>query len=177
MRLHLFQYVFCFFAVVVLLFLPAPSAAKPKPVIIVEDEQPINLEQMKYKKLFSELEQKYNFSQNELDQIFKGQKISKRVLELMDKQWKAKPYYQYFPLFLTPKTILTGRIKLKQHKKLFDRIEKEFGVNREIVTAIWAIETRYGGNQGDFNILRTLNTLFDAYPRRSEFFRKELIHF
>jgi membrane-bound lytic murein transglycosylase B len=50
-------------------------------------------------------------------------------------------------------------------------------VEREIIVAIWGIETRYGANQGGFNILQTLNTLFAAYPRRADFFRKELIQF
>ncbi len=30
---------------------------------------------------------------------------------------------------------------------------------------------------GKYNVFRTLNTLFDAYPRRSKFFRGQLIHF
>ncbi|MCI5167650.1 MAG: hypothetical protein D3903_16555 [Candidatus Electrothrix sp. GM3_4] len=60
---------------------------------------------------------------------------------------------------------------------MLDRIEKKFGVDREIIVAIWGIETRYGANQGGFNILRTLNTLFAAYPRRADFFRKELVQF
>lgn len=164
-------------AALLLLALPAAVVAKPKPVIIVEDNQPINLRQAKYKELFRELEREHQFNPDELHRIFKGQKISKRVLELMDKQWKSRPYYKYSPLFLTPKSILTGRIKLELYKELLDRIERKFGVDREIIVAIWGIETRYGGNQGSFNILRTLNTLFDAYPRRSEFFRKELVHF
>ncbi|XOF35142.1 MAG: lytic transglycosylase domain-containing protein [Candidatus Electrothrix sp. YB6] len=157
--------------------LPAAVQAKPVPAIIVEDKQPINLEQKKYRELFQELEKDHQFSPEQLHQTFQGVKISKRVLELMDKQWKPRPYYEYFPLFLTRKTILTGKIKIKLYKKLLDRIEEKFGVDREVVVAIWGIETRYGANQGDFNILRTLNTLFDAYPRRSAFFRKELIHF
>ncbi len=165
---------------VVLLSLPAASsAAKPKPKAadLVEDGQLIDLKQRKYKKLFQELKRKHRFKPRELEQIFQGQKISKRVLELMDKQWESRPYYKYFPLFLTPKNIFTGRMKLREHKELLDRIEKKFGVDREIVVAIWGVETRYGTNIGDFNILRTLNTLFDAYPKRSEFFRSQLVDF
>ena len=163
-------------ACLLLLFF-AIGEAKPVPTILVEDGQPINLQQPKYKKLFQELEQEHTFQPTELERIFQGQKISKRVLELMDKQWKRRPYYEYYALFLTPKTIRTGKEKLQMHKELLDRIEKKFGVEREIIVAIWGIETRYGANQGGFNILQTLNTLFDAYPRRAEFFRKELIQF
>jgi membrane-bound lytic murein transglycosylase B len=139
--------------------------------------QLLNLQETKYKKLFLELEQKHQFYPAELVSIFQGQKISERVLDLMNKQLKRRPYYEYFPLFLTPKTIGTGKKKIQIYKELLDRIEQQFGVEREIIVAIWGIETRYGANQGNFNILQALNTLFAAYPRRSEFFRKELIQF
>lgn len=95
----------------------------------------------------------------------------------MDKQWEAKPYYIYRKHFISSSLIRSGKAKLAEHKELLDRIEKELGVNREIIIAIWGIETRYGSNLGSFDVFKTLNTLFDAYPRRSQFFRKQLIHF
>jgi membrane-bound lytic murein transglycosylase B len=153
------------------------QAAQPKAAELVTDGQSINLQQEKYKKLFTELKTEHQFTDQELEAIFKDQKISRRVLELMDKQWEARPYYKYFPLFITDKTIRTGKEKVQEYKEILDRVESELGVDREIVIAIWGIETRYGTNLGGFNVLKTLNTLFDAYPRRSNFFRKQLIHF
>jgi membrane-bound lytic murein transglycosylase B len=152
-------------------------AEKAKAADLVKNGQVIDLKQAKYREMFKELEVEHGFTPAELETIFQGQKISKRVLELMDRQWESKPYYKYFPLFLTPKNIVTGKMKLSQHKELLNRIEKEFGVDREIIVAIWGIETRYGTNQGDFNVLQTLNTLFDAYPRRSKFFGNQLVQF
>ncbi len=151
--------------------------AKPMAADLVEDGQAINLTQEKYQKLFQELKTEHHFTQAELDTIFSSPTINKRVLELMDKQWEAKPYYQYSPHFLTQKNIEKGRKKLVEYKSILDRVEKEIGVDREVVVAIWGVETRYGSNQGSYSVLQTLNTLFDAYPRRSEFFRKQLIHF
>ncbi|MCI5159178.1 MAG: hypothetical protein D3906_12250, partial [Candidatus Electrothrix sp. AUS1_2] len=98
-----------FFVAALPLLVPARGEAKPLPDVIVQDGQPINLQQEKYRKLFLELEQKYNFQPTELEQIFQGQKIAGQVLDLMDKQWKRRPYYEYFRLFLTPKTISTGK--------------------------------------------------------------------
>ncbi len=46
-----------------------------------------------------------------------------------------------------------------------------------MVIAIWGVESRFGKYSGGFNVFRTLNTLFSAYPRRSEFFGKQLLHF
>ncbi len=43
--------------------------------------------------------------------------------------------------------------------------------------AIWAIESKFGKHKGAFSMFRTLNTMFDAYPRRSGFYRKQLVHY
>lgn len=153
------------------------DAAPKKAADLVEDGQLIDTTHPKYKKLFTELREQHDFSQSELDVLFAEVKIHRRVLELMDKQWEAKPYYIYRKLFITSSLIKKGKKKLEEHKDILDKVEQEIGVDREIVVAIWGIETRYGTNLGGFNVFQTLNTLFDAYPRRSGFFRKQLIHF
>mgnify|MGYP001545905176 CR=1 FL=1 len=152
-------------------------AAKPKAADLVKDGQLIDLASEKYHILFKELEQEHQFSQEELQPLFAGVSINRRVLELMDKQWEAKPYYKYRSLFITSRTISKAKKKLRQHKELLDRIEDAFGVDRAIVIAIWGIESRFGTHSGSFPVFETLNTLFDAYPRRSKFFRKQLVHF
>jgi membrane-bound lytic murein transglycosylase B len=155
----------------------APVTAQELPADLVEDGQPINLQQEKYQQLFAELSQKHQFTPKELQTIFQGLTINRQVLVLMDKQWEAKPYYQYAPRFITPENIREGKAKLAEYKQLLDRIEATFGVNREVVVAIWGVETRYGASQGKLEVLQTLNTLFDAYPRRAEFYRKQLIDY
>jgi len=142
-----------------------------------ESGQRIDLNQKKYIALFKELHDTYHFSRKELDSLFKDVAINPKVLELMDKQWEAKPYYQYRPLFITPAIISLGKEKLQEYKPLLDKIERALGVDREIVVAIWGVESRYGTHQGHYEVFTTLNTLFDAYPRRSNFFRKQLIQF
>lgn len=153
------------------------SSDSPKAADLVQDNQPIDIATSSYTKLFDELETKYHFSRRELIDLFSGLRIKRRVLELMDKQWETKPYYAYRPLFVTPAVIERGKKNLAIHQKLFDRIENQFGVNREVIVAIWGIESRFGSNQGGFELFRSLNTLFSAYPRRSDFFREELIQY
>lgn len=177
-----------FFAMIPMLFLvvalsapmavAAPDGAKkPLAADLVTDGQPIDLRQEKYQLLFKELRERHQFSQAELDNLFSGVAIDKKVLELMDRQWEAKPYYSYWPLFITPAVIERGRRELQNHRPVLDRIEKELGVDREIVVAIWGIESRFGEHRGKFGVFTTLNTLFDAYPRRSAFFRQQLVEF
>jgi membrane-bound lytic murein transglycosylase B len=144
---------------------------------MIVDGQKIDVRQEKYQLLFRELREAYHFSQGELDHLFTNIGIDRKVLELMDRQWEAKPYYEYRQLFITPAVISLGKEKLQEYKSLLDRIENTLGVNREIVIAIWGVESRFGTHQGHYSVFTTLNTLFDAYPRRSAFFRKELIQF
>ncbi len=162
-----------------LLLTTAMATAKDKPLAaeLVKDGQKIDLSSTRYQKLFTELRKKHGFKQPELNHIFTGVTISKRVLELMDKQWEAKPYYQYSPRFVTAKAIRHGKKMLRKHKVLLDQVEEQLGVEREVVIAIWGIETRYGSHTGSFGMFKTLNTMFDAYPRRRTFYRKQLIHF
>ena len=99
------------------------AAEKPKAADLVKDGQAIDLASERYAKLFDELQVQHNFSREELDRLFAGVSIDKKVLELMDRQWEAKPYYQYRPLFITRKTISKGKKMLSKHQELLDRIE------------------------------------------------------
>jgi membrane-bound lytic murein transglycosylase B len=156
---------------------PECQAAKPKAADLVKDGQAIDLTSERYTLLFEELQEVHNFRPEQLDRWFAGVRIDKKVLELMDRQWEAKPYYEYRPLFVTRRTVAKGKKMLATHRALLDRIETRFGVEREVIIAIWGIESRFGSNRGSFNVFETLNTLFDAYPRRSEFFREQLVYF
>lgn len=151
--------------------------APPLAADLVTENQPIEFDQDKFRQLFAELTDRHQFSPQELERIFQGLTINRRVLVLADKQWEAKPYYRYAPLFVTRDNIANGRKKLEQYKELLDRIETVYGVDREVVVAIWGLESRYGTRQGSFEVLRSLTTLFDAYPRRATFFRRQLIDF
>ncbi|MDT8334504.1 MAG: lytic murein transglycosylase, partial [Desulfurivibrionaceae bacterium] len=169
-------------AVTILLFIHAaavagPDKAKPLAAELVEDGQSIDLDSSRYRELFAELQKDHGFDDRELRELFAGVAILKRPLELMDRQWEARPWHEYYPRFITAQTINEGRKKLSKHKTLLDRVEKEFGVEREIIVAIWGIESRYGTHKGAFNMFRTLNTMFDAYPRRRDFYRQQLISY
>jgi membrane-bound lytic murein transglycosylase B len=165
------------FSSLIISFYPSSAETVPLAADLVSDGQLIDVADALYQDLFRELQEQYHFTKPQLLQLFTGLHIDRKVLQLMDRQGEAKPYYQYRALFITPMTIAIGKQQLANYQLLFDRIEAEFRVDREVIVAIWAIETRYGTNQGGFNLFRTLNTLFAAYPRRSLFYRKELINF
>lgn len=143
----------------------------------VVDNQPIDITSNRYQIFFNELVKTHGFERPVLESLFADLTMNRRVLELMDRQWEATPYFLYRTRFLSAGMLFAGRQYLATHSLLFDRIEKRYRVNREVIVAIWGIESRFGSNQGRFNIFQTLNSLFDGYPRRSDFFRQELLHY
>jgi membrane-bound lytic murein transglycosylase B len=155
----------------------AAEELEPAAADRVGDDQSIDLDSPLYRELFRELEQEHDFSSRELAALFTGVTINRRVLQLMDAQWEAQPYYRYRAGFFTWWNIGNGRALLARHRDLLDRIEAEFGVEREIIVAIWGIESNYGNREGSFKVFQTLNTIFAAYPRRSDFYRSQLVEF
>ena len=153
------------------------NPSKPLAADLVKDGQIINITSPRYTSLFKELNGRYGFSNAELLRLFHGVTIRKRVLELMDRQYEALPYYKYYPIFINDRVVAEGRQLMVRYKKVLDRVEKELGVERQIVMAIWGMESRYGQHQGGFKMFRTLNTMFDAYPRRRDFYRRQLINY
>ena len=142
-----------------------------------QDGQLIDTRSEKYQLLFKELINDYGFSQREIDALFRNVAIKRSVLDLMERPGEAKPYYQYRQLFITPLVIYAAKAKMAEYENVLNKIESQLGVNREYVIAIWAIESRFGQRSGQFSVFQSLNTLFEAYPRRSDFFRDELLQF
>jgi len=71
--------------------------------------------------------------------------------------------------------IETGRRLLEKHSDALDEISEHYGVQPEIIVALWGMESSFGRNSGDFSVVDSLATL--AYEgRRADFFRKELIN-
>ncbi len=67
-----------------------------------------------------------------------------------------------------------AKVKFMQNRKIFTKVEKEFNVEKELLLALWSIETNYGKYFGKMDIVSSLATLsFDK--RRSEFFSRELL--
>jgi len=100
-----------------------------------------------------------------------------RVIELMNKPAEGKPWHEYRKIFITQARIDKGVAFWARHEDILDRAELEFGVPPEIIVAILGVETYYGTRMGTFPVLDTLMTLGFDYPKRSEFFLKELEQF
>jgi lytic murein transglycosylase len=86
-----------------------------------------------------------------------------------------KSFEHYVSTRVGPGRINTGRAMLQRHAALLSSIEARFGVPRQIIVAIWGLETDFGkGDMGRLPVIRTLATLAHDC-RRSELFQGELL--
>ena len=72
--------------------------------------------------------------------------------------------------------IKNGKLFIKKNLETLERAEAQFGVPKEVITAILGVETRYGKIMGSYRVLDALSTLSFDYPKRSNFFSQELIN-
>ena len=86
---------------------------------------------------------------------------------------KTFTWAKYSKIFLTEKRIKNGKKFMNEFAEPLAKAEAEFGVPKEIITAIIGVETRYGGNKGSYRVVDALATLGFDYPPRSKFFKKE----
>jgi lytic murein transglycosylase len=86
-----------------------------------------------------------------------------------------KTFEQYVSTRVGSGRINGGRAMLQRHAALLSRIEQQYGVPRQILVAIWGLETDFGrGDMGKLPVIRTLATLAHDC-RRSELFQGELM--
>nr|WP_226864855.1 lytic murein transglycosylase B [Microbulbifer taiwanensis] len=117
----------------------------------------------------------HDFDREELNDLMREAKLKESILKAIKRPAeKAKPWYEYRKIFLTPQSIAGGVDFWDKNAKALAAAEKKYGVPAEMIVAIIGIETRYGGNMGGYRVLDALATLAFNYPRRSAFFTKEL---
>jgi len=70
--------------------------------------------------------------------------------------------------------IAEGNQMLRRYPTWLGRVERQYGVQRRFLVALWGIESSYGRHAGEHPVIPALVTL--AYDeRRGDYFRKELI--
>jgi lytic murein transglycosylase len=86
----------------------------------------------------------------------------------------TKTIWDYLDKAVSEDRIIFGQRALEKHKDILARIEASYGVDREVVAAVWGLESAYGAVRGDLPTLDALATL--AYDgRRGAFFETELL--
>lgn len=114
-------------------------------------------------------------TQETLERAFENIRYDGVVVERDRNQSEfTKTIWDYLDGAVSEVRVENGRKSLAQHTETFAAIEERYGVEQEVVAAIWGLESAYGEVRGGHGIIGALATL--AYDgRRAEFFEAELI--
>ena len=116
-------------------------------------------------------------SRNVIDQAFAGVTVDQAVLTFDRRQRNTfrKSFEEYAATRVVARAHQSRQKADAAHAALLSRIERQFGVPKELIMAIWTLETDNGtGDMGKLPVVRTIATLAHDC-RRSELFQTELI--
>lgn len=86
----------------------------------------------------------------------------------------TKTIWDYLDTAVSEARIRAGQTAIRDHGDTLKDIEAAYGVDRQIVAAIWGLESAYGAVRGTNNVIEALATLaFDS--RRGAFFESQLV--
>lgn len=120
---------------------------------------------------------KSDYSEQELIKLFSQVEHQRHLFERMDKPAEKLEWHQYRKIFLTDKRIEQGIKFWEKHRELLQQVEQKYNVPAEIIVAIVGVETFYGAYKGKAPVFDTLVTFAFDYPKRAEFFTRELEQF
>lgn len=128
--------------------------------------------------VIDQLVEEEGFERESLVAVFTDASRQDSIIDAMNRPAeKTKAWYEYRDIFLNDKRIAGGVAFYNEHRDTLARAERETGVPAEIIVAIIGVETYYGRIAGSYRVIDALATLAFDYPRRSEFFTKELKHY
>ncbi|MEL6689743.1 MAG: lytic murein transglycosylase [Pseudomonadota bacterium] len=112
--------------------------------------------------------------QRVLDQAFRAVRYNEEVIEKDRNQAEfSLAIWDYLGRIVSDEQVRNGRAALRRHRRSLQAIEDRYGVDKEVVVAVWGAETRYGETRGDISVVEATATLaFDG--RRGRFFRSQL---
>jgi membrane-bound lytic murein transglycosylase B len=86
----------------------------------------------------------------------------------------AKQVWTYLDGTVSARRVANAQVMLARYGDVLAGIESRSGVPKEILVAIWGMETDYGGSKGDYSMFATLATQAYAGPRQ-QYARRELL--
>lgn len=109
------------------------------------------------------------------DAAFRGVRYNSEVVDKDRNQAEFKrQIWDYLDSAASPDRVRNGQAALRRHGRALAAIERAYGVEKEVVTAVWGLETAYGERRGTLPLIESVATL--AYDgRRGAFFEKQLI--
>jgi membrane-bound lytic murein transglycosylase B len=125
-----------------------------------------------------EMGEKHGFAEDALLAVLEGASSDPRVIRLVSPPAHpgVRSWRRYRARFIEPVRIERGLEFWEAFSHSIRAASERFGVPEEIIVAIIGVETIYGRNTGNFQLVSALATLAFDYPPRAPLFRKELEH-
>jgi len=124
---------------------------------------------------YKKLALKKGISQKTIDIAFKDVKFLEQVIKYDRKQPEFfEDTITYVSKRATDSKAKKAKKLIKKNTHLFSEVENKFKVEKEMLLALWGIETHFGKHVGKMDIISSLATLsFDK--RRRKFFSSQLL--
>jgi lytic murein transglycosylase len=128
-----------------------------------------------WKQQFAAEAQRAGISQGTIQSALMPTQYSTKVVSLDRNQHSMNISLDEFMQRRAPASFVAkGKRIIQQNARLLQNVEQRYGVPKEVLVAIWGMETGFGANSGNMNIFSSLATLsYDC--RRSAFFTEELL--
>ena len=121
---------------------------------------------------------KHGFEPSYVEEVFKNAKKQQKIIDSISSPAEFTwTWERYKNLFIEEKRIRNGKKFIEDNINTLNKAEEDYGVPKEVIVAILGIETRYGKILGNYRVLDSLMTLGFDYPRRSKFFKDELVKY
>ncbi|MFD2250106.1 lytic murein transglycosylase [Pseudochelatococcus lubricantis] len=99
-----------------------------------------------------------------------------KVLRLSKVQPEFKtPIWDYLGFLVDDQRVADGQAMMRRYDSVLRAAERQFGVDRHVIAAVWGVETDFGREAGDSFLPHALATLVCEGGRRRDFWRGELI--
>lgn len=110
-----------------------------------------------------------------VDAAFRGAGFLPQVIEKDRNQTEfTRTLEDYLNIAASDERVSLGRQKYAQYQGVLAAIETRYGVESQVVAAIWGLESFFGTRRGNVPVVSALSTL--AYEgRRAEFFEGQLV--
>jgi len=109
------------------------------------------------------------------DAAMSGVEPDQSVLEAMEYQPEfVTPIWDYLAGLVDDQRIADGRARLEEWALVLADVERQFGIDRHTVVAVWGVESDFGRTLGGRPLVRSLATV-SCYGHRQRFFRGELM--
>lgn len=122
----------------------------------------------------SRMQQAHGFEAGQLLALFANVQRNEEIIAKASKPAEGKPWLQYRPIFLNEDRINNGVGFWQQYAGAVEAAAQQYGVDPAYIVAIIGVETLYGRNTGSYYVLQALTTLAFDFPRRADFYQKEL---